>query len=253
MTQIQIFNHEQFGKIRICQRDDKEMFCLNDVCKALALTTTAKVKQRLTEGGMTIIHTPATNQYGATTMVPMTYIDEANLYRCIFQSRKAEAEAFQNWVFDVVLPQIRKTGGYVPVNDGDDELALLSRALMIAQHTLQQKDKLLEQQKPLVGFAKAVSSCEDSILIGELAKLLAQNGIEVGRTRLFAWLRLKGYLFQRDTSPIQKWVEQGIFDTDVTIIRSERGPLERITTRVTGKGQRYFMDGFLSGRFNIND
>ena len=128
VREIKIFSHEQFGDIRICEEDGKEWFCLSDVCKALALTTPAKVKQRLSERGMNTIHTPTTNQYGATVMQQMSYIDEANLYRCIFQSRKAEAEQFQNWVFEIVLPQIRKTGGYIPVQQDDDEQTILCKA-----------------------------------------------------------------------------------------------------------------------------
>ena len=117
---------------------------------------------------------------------------------------------------------------------------------------MEEKDALLEKQEPKVRFADAVTACDGSILIRELAKLLTQNGVEIGQTRLFAWLREHGYLFKRNTSPIQEWVEKGIFETHVTLIGTNRGNMERITTYVTGKGQRYFVDGFLTGRFSIN-
>lgn len=252
-TQIQVFKHEQFGEIRICPTEGKECFCLSDVCKALDLSNPSKVKQRLTERGLTIIHTPTYNQHGTMVMQPMTYIDEPNLYRCIFQSRKTEAEEFQNWVFEVVLPQIRKTGGYIPVAQEDDEKTILCKALLIYKRTIEEKDALLEEQKPKVVFAEAVTSCEDSILIRDLAKLLTQNGVTIGQARLFYWMRLHGYLFQRETRPIQKWVELGLFDTNVTLVNTHHGTKERITTKVTGKGQSYFIEGFVSGRFKAEN
>ncbi len=122
--EIQKFSHEQFGEIRICIVDNKEWFCLSDVCKALNLTNPSKVKKRLSGGGLTTIHTPFTNQYGVDFSNPITYIDEPNLYRCIFQSRKAEAEKFQNWVFDDVLPQLRKTGKYALRKEENNQTAL---------------------------------------------------------------------------------------------------------------------------------
>jgi anti-repressor protein len=101
-------------------------------------------------------------------------------------------------------------------------------------------------QKPKVRFAEAVTGSDGSILIGELAKLITQNGYEIGRTRLFDWLRMNGYLFKNSTEPIQKWVEKGLFETKVSLIHTHHGEHEVLTTKVTGKGQRYFIDVFLS-------
>ena len=112
------FSNAMFGTLRIVVTDDqKPMFNLSDVCRALDIRNAADTKKRLQKRGIATIDTPTKNQYGATVMQPMTYIDEANLYRCIFQSRKAEAEKFQAWVFEEVLPQIRKTGGYIPIRN----------------------------------------------------------------------------------------------------------------------------------------
>jgi prophage antirepressor-like protein len=132
------FANDMFGTLRIVVTDDqKPMFNLTDVCRALTLSTPAKVKQRLSERGMNSIHTPTQNQFGATVMQPMTYIDEANLYRCIFQSRKAEAEKFQSWVFEDVLPQIRQTGGYIPTrNARTGELLSNSEIIQRANHII---------------------------------------------------------------------------------------------------------------------
>ena len=252
-NEIQVFNHEQFGQIRICQNKGKEWFCLSDVCKALEINNPRDVKKRLQQRGVVTIDTPTYNQHGTMVMQKMTYVDEANLYRCIFQSRKQEAEQFQNWVFEVVLPQIRKTGGYINVNENDDDNTIMAKALLVAQKTIAQKEALIEAQKPKVMFAEAVTACEDSILIRDLAKLITQNGVKIGQGRLFYWLRLHGYIFQRETRPIQKWVEEGLFDTNVTLVQTHHGAKERITTKVTGKGQQYFIDGFVSGRFKYSN
>ena len=252
-NEIQVFNHEQFGQIRICLNEGKEWFCLSDVCKALEINNPRDVKKRLQQRGVVTIDTPTYNQHGTMVMQEMTYIDEANLYRCIFQSRKQEAEQFQNWVFEVVLPQIRRTGGYIPVSREDDEKTILCKALLIYKRTIEEKEALIEEQKPKVMFAEAVTSSEDSILIRDLAKLITQNGVKIGQARLFYWMRLHGYLFQRETRPIQKWVEEGLFDTNVTLVQTNHGTKERITTKVTGKGQQYFIEGFVSGRFKYSN
>lgn len=179
----------------------------------------------------------------------MTLINESGLYSLIMASKLPQAKEFKRWVTNVVLPQIRKTGGYIPVKEEDDEKTILCKALMIYKRTLEQKEELIEAQKPLVNFANAVTACEDSILIRDLAKLITQNGIPIGQARLFYWLRLKGYLFKKETRPIQEWVEKGLFDTTITLVETHHGTRERCTTKVTGKGQRYFIEGFLSGRF----
>lgn len=251
-NEIRIFKNPQFGQIRICVDEQrKEWFCLSDVCKALEIGNPSQLKKRLQKRGLIINDTPTQNQHGAVVCQPMTYIDEANLYRCIFQSRKAEAEKFQNWVFEEVLPQIRQTGGYIPVNEEDDEKMILAKAVGIYQRTIEQKDRLIAEQRPKVLFADAVTSGDDSILISEMAKLLTQNGFEIGRTRFFRWLRENGYIFKQSTEPIQKWVERGIFVTHVTLINTHHGQQERITTKVTGKGQEYFINLFITNGTGI--
>ena len=254
MNEIQIFTNNHFGELRVIEKDGKVWFCLKDVCKALGINNPRDVKKRLDSRGVDTIDAPSNskNQHGEFTMMnPMTFIDEANLYRCIFQSKKAEAKQFQDWVFNEVLPQIRKTGGYIPVTKEDDEKTILCRALQILKRTVEEKDALLDKQEPKVQFANAVTASDGSILVRELAKLLTQNGIEIGQNRLFGWLRHHGYLFKRNTSPIQEWVEKGIFETHIFLIETNHGTIERITTYVTAKGQQYFIDGFLSGRFSF--
>lgn len=159
-----------------------------------------------------------------------------------------QAKEFKRWVTSEVLPQIRQTGGYIPVKQEDDELTIMARAHMIMQKTIEKKNKIIEAQRPLVDFANAVTSSKGSILIGELAKLITQNGFEIGRTRLFRWLRNQGYLFQHSTAPIQKWVERGLFETHVTLVSTNHGTKEMVTTKVTGKGQEYFINLFINNK-----
>lgn len=183
------------------------------------------------------------------------FVNEDGLYDVILDSRKPSAKAFRKWVTSEVLPQIRKTGGYIPLAAEDDEKTILAKAVRILNRTLEEKDELLERkegllrqreglleaQRPKVEFADAVTTGDGCILISELAKLLTRNGYPTGRTRLFAWLRNNGYIFKRSTEPIQKWVEEGIFATSVTMIKTHHGSEERVTTKVTGKGQEYFL------------
>lgn len=140
-TGIQVFSHAVFGLLRTITTDDqKTMFNLVDVCRALEIKNASDAKRRLSKRGVVTTDTPTKNQHGTVVIQQMTYIDEANLYRCIFQSRKAEAEKFQDWVFEEVLPQIRMTGGYIPTHDAEgrrltDE-EIVERAYEIVGRTL---------------------------------------------------------------------------------------------------------------------
>ena len=170
-----------------------------------------------------------------------TIINESGLYSLILSSKLPRAREFKRWVTSEVLPQIRKTGGYIPLAAEDDDKTILAKAVRILNRTLEQKDELLEAQRPKVEFADAVTTGDGCILMSELAKLLTRNGYPTGRTRLFRWMRENGYIFKRSTEPIQKWVEEGLFATSVTMIKTHHGSEERVTTKVTGKGQEYFL------------
>ena len=184
----------------------------------------------------------------------MTLINESGLYSLALSSRLEGAMRFRHWVTSVVLPQVSRTGGYIPLDTApgpEGEAVTAERAMEILSSTLRMKEELIEAQRPLVRFAKAVTSAEGSILIRDLAKLITQNGVPVGQTRLFGWLRRHGYLFRRERRPIQKWVERGLFDTTVCLVATADGPRESLTTKVTPRGQRYFIEGFLGGRFQL--
>lgn len=254
-----------FGQLRVADENGKVYFNLSDACKALSIGNARNVKSRLEERGVHSIDTPTFNQHGTEVMQKMVYIDEPNLYRCIFQSRKAEAQKFQEWVFEEVLPQIRRTGGYIPTHDQcgrtmtDDEV--LARAQEIVSSTLAQKDSLisyqqaqLEAQRPMVVFYDAVAATNTTCSVAELAKMLKANGVDVGQNRLFEWLRNNGYLCTKGgafyNTPYQHWVEAGLFRTQTQHYEKPDGEcVVCYTTRVTGKGVQYFVDGFKSGRF----
>ena len=245
--EIQIFKHEKFGNIRTINKNGEPWFVGKDVANVLGYQNASKaVMVHVEEEDKNTELLEAHSQNGNLSKTKTILINESGLYSLILSSKLPQAKEFKRWVTNEVLPQIRKTGGYIPLNDCEDTGEIMARALMIAQRTIEQKDALLEMQKPKVRFAEAVTGSDDSILIGELAKLITQNGYEIGRTRLFDWLRRNGYIFKNSTEPIQKWVEKGLFETKVSIIHTHHGEHEVLTTKVTGKGQRYFIDVFLS-------
>lgn len=246
--EIKVFTNSDFGKVRIAVNKNEEvLFCLSDVCRALDLTNPSMVKERLDSSNLSSIEvtTKSANRHGEfLRTTTMTYIGEPNLYRCIFQSKKEEAKEFQDWVFNCVLPQIRKTGGYIPFEAADDEKTLLAKALNIMQRTLEQKDKLLEEQRPMAELGRRVTGSKENIMVGEMAKLLYENGVDIGRQRLFKWLRENGYIFKQTREPMQKWIERGIMTVRETWITTDHGMEMAITPMITGKGQQYFLEIF---------
>ena len=208
-NEIQVFNHEQFGQIRICLNEGKEWFCLSDVCKALEINNPRDVKKRLQQRGVVTIDTPTYNQHGAMVMQKMTYIDEANLYRCIFQSRKQEAEQFQNWVFEVVLPQIRRTGGYIPVSREDDEKTILAKAVKILMKTVEvQKQELAEQDIEIARLAPKAEYAEEVLMsptcytMTQVAKSLSMNV-----QQLQHWLHKMRIIYRSPSGPWMLYAE----------------------------------------------
>ena len=175
----------------------------------------------------------------------VTVINESGLYALIFGSKLESAERFKHWVTSEVLPTLRKTGSY-GMPQGKELLAL---AVIEAQKTIEEKDKEIERMRPKEVFADAVASSKDSILIGELAKLICQNGYSVGQNRLFTWMRDNGYLMRQGASrniPKQRYVEQGLFEIKESSIANPDGSVRLIkTTKVTAKGQQYFIQKFL--------
>lgn len=256
MGDLKIFTNEEFGEIRTSLVNSEPMFCLSDICKSLGLSQPSKVKERLNEKGVRTI--PTLTSGGEQNLL---YINEPNLYKAIFQSRKESAERFTEWVTSEVLPSIRKNGGYIAGQEtlSDDEL--LSKALLVAHNKIAERDKIIEQKqarieqmKPKEIFADAVATSRTSILIGDLAKLICQNGYQIGQKRLFEWLRNNGYLCKSGSSrnmPMQRYVEQGLFEVKESNVQNPDGSVRiTLTTKITGKGQLYFVNKFL-GKENV--
>ncbi len=251
MNELKIFKNSEFGEIRTALVDNEPMFCLSDVCKALEISNAGNVKNRLSEKGIRSVDTLTK---GGTQA--LTYINESNLYKTIFQSRKESAEKFTEWVTGEVLPSIRKNGGYIAGQESLSDDELMAKALLVAQNKIAERDsiiaenqKQIEQMKPKQIFADAVSASHTSILIGDLAKLICQNGIQIGQKRLFEWMRQNGYLIKYGASrnmPMQKYIEQGLFEIKESSVQNPDGSV-RITrtTKVTGKGQVYFVNKFI--------
>lgn len=252
MGELKIFANEEFGEIRTSVVNSEPMFCLADICKSLGLSQPSKVKERLNEKGVRTI--PTLTSGGEQNLL---YINEPNLYKAIFQSRKESAERFTDWVTSEVLPSIRKNGGYIAGQEtlSDDEL--LSKALLVAHNKIAERDKIIEQKqarieqmKPKAIFADAVATSRTSILIGDLAKLICQNGYQIGQKRLFEWLRNNGYLCKRKGTqwnmPTQKSMELGLFEVKESVhVNSNGCNIVTRTPKATGKAQIYFVNKFL--------
>ena len=226
------------------------LFCLKDVCRALSLDG-KQVIRRLSDG--VVSKHPIVDSLGREQLA--SFVDEDGLYDTILESRKQEARQFRKWVTSEVLPQIRRTGGYIPVEEADDEVTIMARALQIMQRTIGQKDELIEQQTALIEeqqpkalFCDAVTGSVGVICIRELAKLICQNGYEIGEKRLYRWLREHGYLCTKGTAynvPMQCYLEQGLFRIEEFTYTDSLGIVHtRLTPKVTGKGQLYFINLF---------
>lgn len=238
MNQIKIFESPEFGRIRTVSDEKGEpWFIGKDVATVLGYSNVRDALcKHVDKEDKGIANCDSLGGRQKTTI-----INESGLYSLILSSKLPRAREFKRWVTSEVLPQIRRTGGYIPLAAEDDDKTILAKAVRILNRTLEQKDELLEAQRPKVEFADAVTTGDGCILMSELAKLLTRNGYPTGRTRLFRWMRENGYIFKRSTEPIQKWVEEGIFATSVTMIKTHHGSEERVTTKVTGKGQEYFL------------
>lgn len=249
MNEIKIFENEQFGKIRTINQDGDPWFVAADVCRALELGDTHKAVERLDgdEKGRNSIPTLGGTQ-------EMTVVNEPGLYSLVLGSRKPEAKTFKRWITHEVIPAIRKHGMYATpetaekiLNDPDFLIDAL-KALKEERAARIQAEETNRLNAPKVLFADCVAQAESDILIGELAKLLKQNGMEVGQNRLFKRLRKEGFIMKNSTMPTQRAMEMGLFRVIERSITQPNGTT-RITqtTKVTGKGQQYFVNRYIGG------
>lgn len=251
MNNLQIFKNEKFGEVRTVTIKSEPWFVGKDVTKALKYSNSRKALAdhvQEDDKGVTKCDTLGGKQ-------DLTIINESGLYSLIFGSRLESAKEFKHWVTSEVLPAIRKHGAYAVdelLNDPDMAIKAFT-----ALKEEREKNKFLtvenERMKPKEIFADAVASSQTYILVGELAKILNQNGVNIGQNRLFEWLRNKGYLIKRKGSdwnmPTQKAIDQGLFYIkESTIVHSDGHVTVNKTPKVTGKGQQYFINLFLKNK-----
>lgn len=249
---MQIFNSPEFGDIRTVTIDNETYFVGKDVATALgyanpknAVPTHVSEEDKL-----------STQIEYAGQRREVTVINESGLYALIFGSKLESAKRFKHWVTSEVLPAIHHNGGYIMGQENLSDSELMAKAILVAQKTIEHKNQIIEQQKakieadrPKTFFADAVSTSHTSILIGDLAKLICQNGVQTGQKRLFQWMRENGYLMKTGASynmPMQRYIEQGLFEVKESSVQNPDGSVRVTrTTKVTGKGQLYFINKFL--------
>lgn len=227
-------------------------FVAKDVCDILELSNVTEALRSLDDDEKSNFRISEVAQNGGRAPL---IISEPGLYKLIMRSRKPEAKEFQRWVTHEVLPQIRKTGGYIPATDADDDMTILAKAVMIGQRTMEaQKRKIASQQsrivelEPKARFADTVAASDGTCLVGELAKMLRQNGMDIGQNRLFRLLQADGYLGKSGSNrnvPTQRAMDLGLFRIkETTVTHADGHTTVSRTPKVTGKGQRYFIDRY---------
>lgn len=249
-NELQIFNFNG-NNIRVIDKDGQPWWIAKDVCEILGLDAASGARGLDDdEKGLHNVQTHGGEQQ-------MAVVNEPGLYSLVLRSRKPEAKAFKRWITHEVIPAIRKHGGYLTPQKVEEVLLNPDTIIRLATDLKAERERRLAleaenvKNAPKVLFADSVAASHTDILIGDLAKLLRQNGIEIGQKRLFEWLRENGYLIkQRGLSwnmPTQKAMELGLFRVKETTINKPDGSVQiSKTTKVTGKGQIYFVEKFLS-------
>ena len=255
MNDIQIFSNPEFGEVRTTTINNEPWFVGKDVAQVLGYKETAKAireKVDTEDKGVSKMDTPGGVQ-------DITIINESGLYSLILSSKLPSAKKFKHWVTSEVLPSLRKHGGYITGQDEMSDTELIAKALLVADRKIKEKDQQIrqltdktEELKPKALVADSVSASDSTILIGELAKILRQNGIDTGEKRLFEWLRDNGYLIKRKGTdfnmPTQRSMELGLFKIKETVVNHSSGyTTVNKTPKVTGKGQQFFINKFLGG------
>lgn len=247
MNELQVFENNQFGQMRTITENGNTLFCGSDVAKALGYVNPSKA---LADHCRCLTKREVPHPQSPDKQIEMLFIPEGDVYRLITHSKLPTAEKFERWVFDEVLPTVRQTGAYMTPETIEKVLMNPDTIISLATQLKELQTKV-EQDKPKVLFADAVAASHTSILIGDLAKLIRQNGVEVGQNRLFQWLRDNGYLIKRKGSdwnmPTQRSIEMGLLEIkESTHIDGNGCNVTTKTPKVTGKGQAYFVNKFLA-------
>lgn len=250
VADLQLFSSERFGKLRATQIDCEVWFAATDVAKALGYRDANQITRALDDDE---------KRWSEGTLSECTHshlgirlINESGLYRVLMRSQRPEAIPFQRWLAHEVVPEIRRNGGYIATSTEDSDADIMARALLIAQKTIDRKNELIalheatiEDMKPKALFADAVADSDGTCLIGELAKMMCQNGIEIGQNRLFKLLQRDGYLGKSGSNrnvPTQRSMDMKLFRIKETAVTHSDGRVTiNRTPKVTGKGQAYFI------------
>ena len=250
VADLQLFSSERFGKLRATQIDCEVWFAATDVAKALGYRDANQITRALDDDE---------KRWSEGTLSECTHshlgirlINESGLYRVLMRSQRPEAIPFQRWLAHEVVPEIRRNGGYIATSTEDSDADIMARALLIAQKTIDRKNELIalheatiEDMKPKALFADAVADSDGTCLIGELAKMMCQNGLEIGQNRLFKLLQRDGYFGKSGSNrnvPTQRSMDMKLFRIKETAVTHSDGRVTiNRTPKVTGKGQAYFI------------
>lgn len=252
--ELEIFKYEN-KEVRTKVIDDEPYFNLKDVCEILELENTSRAKSRLNNPGVItskvgVVTGKKADGTPAIQQVEMTFINESNLYKLIFQSRKPEAEKFTDWVTSEVLPSIRKHGAYMTDSTleqaltSPDFLIKLATNLKLEKEKNKQLEQKIEQDKPRVSFAETIEKASDCILVREFSKILGNDGMHIGEKKLYQQLRKWGYILLNSTEPTQRAIQQGLFKINERVIKTVKGDMLTKTTLITGKGQLFLLEKF---------
>lgn len=254
--QLTDFDSPDFGQIRTIQQNGEPWFVGKDVADILGYQNGSRDVNRHVDEDDRQNYQNGTFESNRG----LTIINESGLYSLILSSKMPKAKEFKRWVTSEVIPAIRKTGGYIAGSENMTDAEIMAKAVLVAQSTIRQRDQRIKElesdvaaAKPKVLFADAVSASDSTILIGDLAKILKQNGYNTGQKRLFQWLRDNGYLIKRQgadyNSPTQRSMELGLFRVKETpIIHADGHVTVNKTVKVTPKAQIYFANKFLGGK-----
>ena len=255
MQELQIFNSPEFGQIRTIERGGEPWFVGKDVAEALGYANARNAVPDHVDDEDKL----RTQIEYAGQKREVTLINESGLYSLVLSSKLPGAKQFKRWITSEVIPSIRKHDAYMTPDKLEEVLLSPDTLIQLAQNLKNEQEKRkalqeqVEAQRPAVLFAGAVETSKSSILIGELAKILKQNGVKIGPIRLFEWMRQNGYVIRRNGSdynmPTQRAMEMGLFEIkETSIVHADGHTSISKTPKVTGKGQVYFVDLFLSGK-----
>ena len=254
-NEIQKFDFKGSSLRTLTDEAGEPWFVAKDVCDILGMSNPSMAVTALDKDEVAQIDPKDYLGSENRSNQAVNIVSEPGLYKLIMRSRKPEAKEFQRWVTHEVLPQIRKTGGYIPTSESDSDEDIMARAVLVAQKTIERKNQQLQAKdaqikvlEPKARFADAVAASDGTCLVGELAKMLRQNGMDIGQNRLFRLLQADGYLGKSGSNrnvPTQRAMDLGLFRIkETTVTHADGHTTVSRTPKVTGKGQRYFIDRY---------